>query len=149
MGRCGWARDSSHITCSSGSLDVIKARVSKIPSFYIETNVVSCTFINLHFKIYAGKDLLSTYYAHIAGLGDGRAETYNKQDAFPDFLRDCRLVGETGKHRNNTKGYKGARQVMNVGFENGSSKQKFLILSISVTVHMAFISFAKGRIKIP
>lgn len=33
------------------------------------------------------------------------------------------------------------------GAENGSSQQKLLILSISVTVHMAFIPFAKGRIK--
>lgn len=47
------------------------------------------------------------------------------------------------------KGKKGALQVMSVGAENGSSQQKFLILSISVTVHVDFISFAKGRIKIP
>lgn len=38
--------------------------------------------------------------------------------------------------------------MMSVEAENGSSQQKFLILSISVTVHVAFISFAKGRIKI-
>lgn len=36
---------------------------------------------------------------------------------------------------------------MSVGAESGSSQQKFLILSISVTVHPAFISVAKGRIK--
>lgn len=46
------------------------------------------------------------------------------------------------------KGKKGAWQVMNVEAENGSSQQKFLILNISVIVHAAFISFAKGRIKI-
>lgn len=44
---------------------------------------------------------------------------------------------------------KEALQVMSVGAENGSSQQKFLILSISVTVHVDFISFAKGKIKIP
>lgn len=46
------------------------------------------------------------------------------------------------------KGKKGGMEVMSVEAENGSSQQKFLILSISVTVHVAFISFAKGRIKI-
>ena len=37
---------------------------------------------------------------------------------------------------------------MSMGLENASSQQKFLIFSINVTVHVAFISFAKGRIKI-
>lgn len=45
------------------------------------------------------------------------------------------------------KGKKGAQKAMSVGAESGSSQQKFLILSISVTVHPAFISVAKGRIK--
>lgn len=43
-------------------------------SFSIETNAVFCAFINLNFKLFIGKDLLSTYYVHIVGLGDGSAK---------------------------------------------------------------------------
>lgn len=82
----GKAKDCSHIICPLGSLDVTKAIMLKNSlSFRIETNAVLCELINLHFKISASKDLPTTYYAHIVGLGDGSAETSNKQDLFLAF----------------------------------------------------------------
>lgn len=85
-----------------GSINVIRAIISS----YIEINAVFCTFINLCFKIFAGKDLLSTYYLHIVRMEDGSAESYNKQDLFPAFQSSCCLVEKTDKHRNNTEGQK-------------------------------------------
>ena len=91
-----------------------------------------------------GQHLLSAYSVHIVGLGDGSAEAYNEQDLLPASV----LWGRQISVEIIQKGKKGARQVMSVRAENACSQQKFLILSISVTVHVAFISFAKGRRKI-
>lgn len=102
----------------------------------------------MSFKTFASQHLLSAYSVH-CWAGRWNAKACNEQDLFPAFQELTVLWGGQISTEIIQNVKKGTWQAMSVGAESGSSQQKFIILSISATVHVAFISFAKERIKIP
>lgn len=101
------------------------------------------------FKIFVSEHLLSTYYVHIVERWE--LWSLKRVRLLSCFLKSLLSCG-VGRHRNSEIIQKNERKGMEKWWRVRQRMEvaniKSPILNISVTVHVAFISFAKGRIKI-